>query len=61
MILGLTKKGYATLLGNWLKLSIDQNVPVSLLILSRAFTLEMKEKKPEEVLFYLFLLFFGFG
>jgi len=56
MTSGLTKKGYATLMGNWLKLSIDQNVPVSLLILSRAFTLEMKEKKPEEVFFYLLLV-----
>jgi len=39
---GLTQLGYRRQLQQWLDLSINKNVPISLLILSRAFTLDSK-------------------
>jgi len=38
--MGLTKEGYKRQLGQWLDLSTTKAVPISLLIMSRAFTLE---------------------
>lgn len=39
---GLTQLGYRRQLQQWLDLSINKEVPISLLILSRAFTLDSK-------------------
>jgi LETM1 and EF-hand domain-containing protein 1 len=47
---GLTTEGYRQQLQQWLDLSINKSVPISLLIMSRAFTLESREFQPEEVL-----------
>lgn len=47
---GLTTEGYRQQLQQWLDLSINKSVPISLLIMSRAFTLESKEFQPGEVL-----------
>lgn len=47
---GLTTEGYRKQLQQWLDLSINKSVPISLLIMSRAFTLEAREFQPEEVL-----------
>ncbi|CAM9288381.1 unnamed protein product [Chrysoparadoxa australica] len=38
--IGLTRKGYERQLRNWLDLSTNKNVPISLLIMSRGFTLD---------------------
>lgn len=43
---GLTQLGYRRQLQQWLDLSINKEVPISLLILSRAFTLDSKVRAP---------------
>jgi LETM1 and EF-hand domain-containing protein 1, mitochondrial len=47
---GLTHFGYRRQLQDWMDLSIQKNVPISLLIMSRAFTINSKVFHPEEVL-----------
>lgn len=46
---GLTQLGYRRQLQQWLDLSINKEVPISLLILSRAFTLDSKVRSPRSV------------
>ena len=48
--IGLTNFGYKRQLEDWLELSIQKNVPISLLIMSRAFYLTSTSAAPEEVL-----------
>jgi len=48
--IGLTSFGYKRQLQEWLDLSIQKNVPISLLIMSRAFSLSSMAAKPEEIL-----------
>ena len=45
---GLTKRGYLSQLDEWLNLSIQKNIPISLLIMSRAFAISSAQ--PEDVL-----------
>eukprot|EP01042_Synura_sphagnicola_P003720 gene3720-4641_t len=44
----LTKRGYLSQLDEWLNLSIQKNIPISLLIMSRAFAISSAQ--PEDVL-----------
>ena len=48
--IGLTAYGYNRQLQEWLDLSIQKNIPISLLIMSRAFMLTSKYAHPEDVL-----------
>lgn len=48
--IGLTEYGYKRQLQEWLDLSIQKNIPISLLIMSRAFMLTSKYSQPEDVL-----------
>lgn len=48
--IGLTEYGYQRQLQEWLDLSIQKNIPISLLIMSRAFMLTSKYAHPEDVL-----------
>ena len=48
--IGLTSFGYKRQLQEWLDLSIQKNIPISLLIMSRAFSLSSMAAKPEEIL-----------
>lgn len=48
--IGLTEYGYKRQLQEWLDLSIQKNIPISLLIMSRAFMLTSKYAHPEDVL-----------
>lgn len=47
---GLTKFGYKRQLQEWLDLSIQKSVPISLLIMSRAFAISSISSHPEDVL-----------
>lgn len=47
---GLTHFGYRRQLQDWMDLSIQKNVPISLLIMSRAFNISSSVFRPEEVL-----------
>lgn len=47
---GLTSFGYKRQLKEWLDLSIQKNIPISLLIMSRAFALSSTSAHPEDVL-----------
>jgi len=48
--LGLTPAGYRQNLKNWISLSIDSELPNSLLLLSRAFTILERNPNPQETL-----------
>lgn len=48
--LGLSEYGYKRQLQEWLDLSIQKNIPISLLIMSRAFLLTSNYSQPEEIL-----------
>jgi len=48
--LGLTKEGYRRNLKQWLSLSLESDIPASLLLLSRAFVLLERNPNPEEAL-----------
>jgi len=48
--IGLSEYGYKRQLQEWLDLSIQKNIPISLLIMSRAFLLTSKYSQPEEIL-----------
>jgi LETM1 and EF-hand domain-containing protein 1 len=47
---GLTKFGYKRQMQEWLDLSIQKSVPISLLIMSRAFAISSISSNPEDVL-----------
>ncbi len=48
--IGLTSFGYKHQLQEWLDLSIQKNIPISLLIMSRAISLSSTSRNPEDVL-----------
>ena len=48
--IGLSEYGYKRQLQEWLDLSIQKNLPISLLIMSRAFMLTSNYAQPEEIL-----------
>uniref|UniRef100_A0A7S0H6B0 Mitochondrial proton/calcium exchanger protein n=1 Tax=Amorphochlora amoebiformis TaxID=1561963 RepID=A0A7S0H6B0_9EUKA len=47
---GLTMEGYRRNLNQWLNLSLHENVPISLLVLSRAFTILERTKPTEQAI-----------